>query len=651
MIRRPSRSVRRIAIAGIVAWTALVLGAYFWPAQTSMDRIELYTVDWRFRLRGPRPPDSRIAIVAVDEASIQKMGRWPWDRRRMATLIKRLAALGAERLIFDIFFVDPQPDGEADRKLAQATCETGMVYHAGLTYTPDADSPGKALDPAVVAHAWDGVNVQSATGLAAGAGLYEAPALDMPLPMFSRNAAGVGVMNVLDSGDGVFRHVLPAVRYRDHIFPSAILAAAKDMLEVAEEDITIREGHCIGLGQQLAVPIDAHGRMLVNFAGPANTYPRVSAWRVLAGDQADRIARELEEKTVLIAVTAPGFMDIRPSPFSSVYGGVETQANALDTVLNGRFLRQVSPVIVGIVVLLIGILFATVLLNLRTPFALALSGALLAGYVIVAVVLFVGPGLVINLLAPAVCTGGCFAVVLAARLVGEERRSHQAQQTLARFIPQTLASRLIDEDAISSLRGQRRVVTVLFADIRGFTSAAAKADPEDTVDLLNRYFGFMVDTIWRHEGTLDKYIGDEIMAFWNAPVYQDNHAHRAVRAALVMQREIDKRQDEWSYLGMPGLQAGIGISTGEAIIGYIGSRERMQYTAIGHHVNLASRLQELTRDLDARVLISATTYDQIADEFEVEYEGACELRGMEESVQVYRVLGPAGDPNFLQPSQ
>ncbi|MFO7947460.1 MAG: adenylate/guanylate cyclase domain-containing protein [Armatimonadota bacterium] len=640
--------MKRLAYSAIALWAGLILIAYYWPGQTTMDRMELYTVDWRFRVRGEQQPDPRIVVVAVDETSIRQIGRWPWPRRHLALLVRRLDALGAKRCIFDTFFVDPQETGDDDRLLARATRDFGSVYHAGMVYEPDEASAGGSLGDHIIERMWDDVPVTSGGGLASGAALYEARAVDMPLEILVKPAAGVGVMNVLDSGDGVFRHILPVVRYREHLIPSAVLVAACDILGVPQSDISVQTGRCINLGERSKVPIDLHGRMMVNFAGGRLTYPRVSAAKLLQDTVPDDARQTLKDKTVFVGVTAPGFMDLRPAPFDSVFNGVETQANALDTVLNEKFIRQVSPLTVGVFIIVIAALFATLLLHMRTTVLLLVSAALYAGYITACVLMFLWAGMLADMLAPSILMIGCFVILVGLRLVGEERRRHQVQQTLARFVPPSLADDLVIADAAETLKGQRRVITCMFADIRGFTSASAGADPEAIVELLNRYFGFMVHIIWRNEGTLDKYIGDEIMAFWNAPVYQEDHAYRAVRAALEMQRAIDRRQDEWAFLGMPNLRAGVGIDTGEVLIGYIGSEERMQYTAIGHHVNIASRLQHLTKEIGARILISADTYEQIKGQFEIDFEGSFEIRGLEGTTDVYRVMGPAGEPDYLE---
>jgi len=187
------------------------------------------------------------------------------------------------------------------------------------------------------------------------------------------------------------------------------------------------------------------------------------------------------------------------------------------------------------------------------------------------------------------------------------------------------------------LRGQRRQVTVLFADIRNFTAKSEALSPEQTVELLNRFFYLVHETIWEMEGTLDKYMGDGLMAFWNAPLDQPDHALLAVQAAVHMQRRIQYNQAEWEFLGMPKLAAGIGIATGEAVVGYVGSGERMQYTAIGAHVNLAARLEALTKDVGSPILVSESTWERVGHLVEGRSLGPIEVRGFSEPVQVYEV--------------
>ncbi len=647
---KPSARFTRLARTMVGLWAVVILGAYFWPGQTVLDRMELYTIDWRFRVRGPQQPDSRLMIVTVDEESIRTEGRWPWPRNRMAQLIRKLQQLGTKRIIFDIFFTERDETAlgaEYDAELVEASGQFGNVYHAGFAYDPEAGDVPAPLSEEVMAKAWDTVKIRTATGVAAAGALYQPQGLVMPLPELAAAAKAIGFMNVLDSGDGVFRHVLPLLRYQDHVYPALVLAAACEMMGVKPAEVEVTPGREIRLGNKVSIPLDAHGRMMVDFVGGRNSYPRLSAARVLAAEPGSWLAQQLAGKTAFVAVTAPGFFDLRPSPFDTVYTGAEIQTNALDSILNSKGLPRLAPHYTALVIVLMAVVFGFWLLRVNTAWLCSSALAIVLGYVWCGLYLFTHNGLVIDLLVPMVAAAGFFVIILVLRLLGEERRRWRAQRTLSVFIPPQLADRLMADDALGTMRGERRVVTVLFSDLRGFTAASDGAEPEAIVELLNRYFSFMHDVIWRNEGTLDKYIGDEIMAFFNAPVAQPDHAARAIRTALEMQRLIQQRRDEWAFLGMPELAAGIGISTGVAIIGYVGSEARMQYTAIGHHVNVASRLQELTRELGQRILISEDTYAQLGDEFETRPHGVVDIRGAGTRVGVYSVLGPRGEPDYL----
>ncbi len=648
---RPSARFTRVARALVASWAAVILGAYFWPAQTVLDRMELYTIDWRFRVRGPQQPDPRLVIVTVDEESIRSQGRWPWPRNKIAQLIQKLQDMGTKRIIFDIFFTErdeTELGAEHDAELAEATRQFGEVYHAGFAYDPEAGDVPPPVSDEVRAKAWDMVRVQTATGVAAAGALYRPRGLVMPLPELAGAAKAVGFMNVLDSGDGVFRHVLPLLRYEEHVYPALVLAAACDIMGVEPAEVQVTPGREIRLGNRATIPLDAHGRMMVDFVGGRNSYPRLSVARVLAAEPDSWLAEQLAGKIAFVAVTAPGFFDLRPSPFDTVYAGAEIQTNALDTILNNKGLPRLAPHYTALVIVLMALVFGVWLLRADTTLLCISALAIEVGYVWCGLHLFTRNGLVIDLLVPMVAAAGFSVTILVLRLLGEERRRRRAQQTLAVFIPPQLADRLMTDELLGTMRGERRVVTVLFSDLRGFTAASDRVEPEAIVELLNRYFGFMHDVIWGNEGTLDKYMGDEIMAFFNAPVAQPDHARRAIRTALEMQRVIQQRRDEWAFLGMPELAAGIGINTGVAIIGYVGSEARMQYTAIGHHVNIASRLQEFTRELGQRILISEDTYAEIGDEFETRPHGVVDIRGIGTTVGIHSVLGPKGQPDYLE---
>jgi len=288
--------------------------------------------------------------------------------------------------------------------------------------------------------------------------------------------------------------------------------------------------------------------------------------------------------------------------------------------------------------LLIIPLFGVGLTRLNTTHMAFLALAAALSYPVLAVTLFTRHSILIELVNPTLAMLGSLLIILMLRLLIEERRRHQVQAILRYFVPPQLVGRLEEEEALMTLRGERREISVFFADLRNFTQTAEALAPEDTVLFLNRCFALMHELIWEREGTLDKYIGDEIMAFYNAPVAQPDHARRAVMTAIDMQRRIMANQAEWEFLLVPELTAGIGIATGQAVVGYVGSQERMQYTVIGQTVNLASRLQALCKTLGCRILISDATHQAVSDLIQAQDLGEMPLPGFQQPVRVWHVL-------------
>ncbi|MHB8993752.1 MAG: CHASE2 domain-containing protein [Armatimonadota bacterium] len=618
------------------------MATYFWEGNTVFDRMEWRTVDWRFQVRGPIRPNPDIAIVSVDEESIREVGRWPWPRERYARLIDELSRLGAKAIVFDIFVTEPDntPGGAAaDKALGTATRRAGNVYHPGFVLPPGT-SPW-AASPQVRKHAWSEVAIVREAGFTQVAELIAPQSVTFPLPALAAAARGVGVANVLDSGDGIYRHLVPLIRYENTVYPSMSLAVAADLLGTSQSNMRITPGKYVDLGKGRRIPLDMHGRMLINFVGnPGHAYKYISAASILDGLET---AETIKGKIVLVGVTAPGIYDLRASPYETNFHGVESEANAIDNALSGNFLWEVPPLFTALLLVGIVLTYGFLLPRLATPELCLLSIGAIATYPWLAIWLFSRHSMVVDLVHPMGAMLGSFMIVLMLRLLVEERRRDRAQTMLRYFVPPQLVGRLVEDEALTTMRGDRREISVFFADLRNFTATAEELAPEDTVLFLNRYFSLMHEVIFEHSGTLDKYIGDEIMVFFNAPVTQSDHARLAVMTAIDMQRRIMANQAEWDYLQVPSLHAGIGIATGPALVGYVGSAERMQYTVIGRTVNLASRLQTLCKQLKCRILISDATYQAVADLVEAEDLGEMPIAGFTHPVRVWHVLDYKAD--------
>jgi len=632
------------------ACTLVMLVTVFWPQVTMLDRMELRTVDWRFHMRGPLQPHPDIVLVTVDEASLDKVGKWPWPRQLFARLTRQLTAAGARAIVYDVFFIEPEPDPAGDEAFAQAVASTDNVYLAGFAAGPEQagdygpDLNVREMAPAGQAEmlrhwAWNKATVTRGEGLLRWAGVYQLPDLTYPFARLARPAAGLGYTCLVQGADGIFRYTPPLGYFRQQLYPSLPLAVAAGLVGVRPSQVTVHYGHSLRLGDQHTVPLDRWGRMVINFAGRHNTYPHLPAWQIL-DESRDAAELELEDKVAIVAITAQGLHDVRATPFGGLLAGGEIQATILDNILTQRFLIQAPPEKILLILPFIGLAIALIFALLPTRQALVLALGVVAAYDWFSIWAFAHWSLIVPMFTPTLAGLVTVLVLVSYRLLLEEKQRSQARETLGHFVPTQIVSQLMEDEAAQILQGQRRIVSCLFCDLRGFTAASEQLSPEATVNLLNRYFTLMHEVIWEFDGTLDKLMGDGLMAFFNAPLEQPDHARRAVQAAIEMQRRIEFNRAEWEFCGWGELAAGIGISTGPAVVGYITARDRMQYTAIGAQVNLAARLEELTRELDVRILISDDTWQLVKDTVTTNDEGSVQVRGFTEQVNVYSVPVP-----------
>jgi adenylate cyclase len=390
------------------------------------------------------------------------------------------------------------------------------------------------------------------------------------------------------------------------------------------------------------IPSDRDNTFLINYVGPPRTFPQIPYHKVLRGEVPPDTFRD---KIVLVGAVSSTLMDSFVTPFFSplysneLMAGVEVHANVIDTALTGRYLTRADPWINVAILLVLGGVVGAATAALRARWAVILCATLGLGYTACVIGLFQARGYWLNIIAPVATIPLALACTGIYRFVREERLKAVARRSLERYVSVEVAKEILERGDEVELGGIRRRITVAFCDIRGFTTLSEHHSPEEVVDLLNRFFTRISDPILRHGGTLDKFIGDAIMAFWGAPVARQDDPIRAVRCALDMLRESAAFSAELEAQGKAPLGVGIGINTGWAIVGNIGSPERMGYTAIGDTVNIASRLQDLTKEYQAGLLISHTTFEEIDDLFEAERIGLVPVKGRTEPVGIYKVLG------------
>jgi adenylate cyclase len=478
------------------------------------------------------------------------------------------------------------------------------------------------------------LNGQKSTIVQAG---FSSETLGQPLPVLRDAMAGFGISNVAPDVDGAVHAILAWDTASDQLYYSWPIVVQALYTGVPLDPNPTRSA--VTLGSQ-TIPLD--GRFIrVNYAGPEGSIPTYSALQVVNGDLP---LDTFKDKVIFIGATTESLHDTYPTPFdfTNPTPGVEIMANVFNTLYTRQFVARL-PVAVSLLSILVAGLLALALTLIRRPGAAigALLG-LMAAYAVVWLLVFLFARVEGPLMIPEITLFVGFVTPSLERAVSEELEKRRVRGIFELFISPEMVGQLIDQ-GIEAMRGKRSELTILFSDIRGFTTMSEKMTPEELVDLLNEYLGAMTDVIHKNGGTVDKYEGDLIMAFFGAPVAYPDHTQRAVQTSIEMRQELDRLRQKWAAEGKPSkLEMGIGLNTGEVFVGLVGSGKRVNYTVMGDAVNLASRLQDLTKELQWPLLISEFTYEKIKNDFDAEFAEARLVKGKTVPVGIYKVLGRTG---------
>jgi len=592
------------------------------------EHVETLLLDVRFRLRNllfsPTPPEG-VAIVAIDEPSLAALGRWPWPRSRQARLLEKVLDCEPAALAVDIFYPESQSP-EEDRALADVLNRSGdrVVVALGFDVEPEKRFSGEIPDAL-----YDSA-VQRVEQLRFLRPLDACRVLFPPPPLGA--SARFGHVYSLPDRDGKLRWDALYLRLGDEIFPSLPLQALRIGRRLPADQLRVVGGAGVRLGETL-IPTDDHGRLHINYRGPEGSFPYYSACRVMAGEVP---CDALRGRIVFVGTSAIATYDLKLTPFSANMPGVEKNATVVSNILEGDPLRP-APLLLNLAVVVFFGLFLARLghgSSARTTLLIYLAAAL--AYALGNFLLFALWNVRLNLAHPLLMVAAMSMFVISFRYLTEERRARDIRRIFSSYVTERVVAELIRHPGLSRLGGERRHVTVMFSDIRGFTAFSEQNEPEEVVARLNEFLAAMTEVIFRWEGTLDKFIGDEIMAFWGAPTVQEDHAETAVRCALHMVQRLSELQSSWLSVGKKPLEMGIGINTGEVIVGSIGAEgKKMEYTVIGDAVNLAARTEALTRRFASRILITEFTYERIRDLVRSGRIGHCRLQALE----VVRVKG------------
>jgi adenylate cyclase len=572
---------------------------------------EARTLDLRFDLRGPRKAVFPIVIVSVDDDSLAEINRqWPWPRSYHATVIEQIAKGNPLAIGVDILFPEASQDRE-DRLLAKAVTGAKRVVLGSTLRT---------------------IATQTTVGVTQQRELVEPP-----IPTIRAGAAGIGFVDLDRGKDAVVRSGALVRRHAGQIHTGF----AKVLFDLVARDLGVDGSRA------------AHrGRVLINFRGPSGTFPTYPYYQVYRGEIPPKT---FEGKIVILGVGALSLHDRHPAPFSGatwlpssaevglkkgdpeelLMTGSEIQADLLDTLLNDDPLRRLPASAYLVLILVVGMTGVVIAGRLRPLRAIAGTVGLTVLYLMISQFAFSWMNLwieVVPVILPLIVGAGA---TISVNYMREER----VRREYARFFSPVVARQIAEDRRGLAMAAKRRAITVLFSDIRNFTSISEGLEPEQVVELLREYFNTMVPIVLKHGGTLDKYVGDAIMGLFGAPLPDEDHAAHAARAALEMVAQIPVLSPKWEARSGRPLQIGVGINTGEAVVGVMGADSRREYSAIGDTVNLASRLEGVTKDFKTPIVVSHATVAGLGGRFQVRELSELRVKGRQEAVRVYAVDG------------
>ena len=630
-----------------------------------IQRIENYLYDVRVEFLMPRVIDPRVVIVDIDEASLAAEGQWPWPREKVAALVGALFdGYGIRTLGFDALFAEPErpaalrlidelaamhadesslqatlaelrPRYEGDRILAEALIARDTVL--GYVFKPKPGRLERAevglLPPAIV---FDDARIQDH-------GWLRPKGFVANLPELQQSAAGGGFFDTpLTDEDGVVRRAPLFQSYGGQLYESlafsvARLAQGSPAVSFAFDQDRPDRLVYVTLGET-RIALDAQGAVLIPFRGPLGSFRYVSATDVLKGKAP---ADALKDAIVLLGASAPGLQDVRAVPVAKEYIGVEAHANLVSGLLDGTIPSRPRESALTEVLALIAIALVTALLLPRlAPLAgFALFLGLVGAAIALNLTLWARYGLVLPLGSLLAYTTIAALLQLTWGYVTATRRRQRLSRIFGQYVPSEIVSELDTGGAEVSLEGESREMSVLFSDVRGFTTISEGLGPRELTQLMNEFLTPITAVIHRHRGTIDKYMGDAVMAFWGAPLPDADHAGNAVRAALDMVAEMQSLRPAFRERGWPAIAIGVGIASGEMNVGNMGSRFRTAYTVLGDTVNLGSRLEGLTKKYGVDIVVSAATAALVPD-LEFRELDRVRVKGKQEPVAIYEPLGP-----------
>ena len=664
----------RLALSALIL-LVLLLDAAGRVEYPFINQLENWTYDARLNFTRLDTVDDRIVIVDIDENSLAEVGRWPWSRDKLAVLVDNLFNhYEVDTVGFDIVFAEKDESSGLDEfeRLANTVLKNNEAYLQALaelrrSLMHDELFAESLADKNIVLGYYFKSSLKEnenpVTGQLPPALLKIEDSLSKRLPF--RKAAGYGanieiLQNAVDSAgyfdnpvvsaDGVFRRVPLVQAYQEHLFASLALSTAQAHLGAKGIELRIESEGKKGSSEYFAlekiivgdhtIPVDEEAAVFVPYRGLQGSFPYVPAHLVLSR-QVNPVA--LKDKIILVGTSAPGLFDLRSTPVQNIYPGVEVHANIISGILDNRIKHKPEWTKGYEIMMLCVIAVAMALLfPLVSPLLAAASTLVVTGLVVGGTLLAWNSNLILPLASPLVLIGLMFMLHMSYGFFIESRGKRQLANLFGHYIPPELVDEMSESPEEYSLEGENREMTVLFTDVRGFTTISEGMDPRQLTKLMNAFLTPLTRVIHKNRGTIDKYMGDAIMSFWGAPMANNEHARHALYAAVEMMDELKVLQADFRERGWPDINIGIGLNTGDMNVGNMGSEFRMAYTVLGDAVNIGSRLEGLTKNYGVNIIVSESTKAAIP-EFVFRELDLVRVKGKQEPIAIFEPVGHKND--------
>jgi len=642
-----------------------------------LEVMELKTIDLRYISRGGSENESDVVLAVIDEESIDKEGKWIWPRSKMANLVKKLSEAGAGVISFDVGFLEPDEKSvvrtiedieknltildvktrayleelkrasDNDQLLADAIAESeatvvlGYFFQMEKLHSGDFDEELLKIQRKNIQSSRY-VQVKFHSEKAMDTPVIEAQVANANITAISQATPYSGFFNMFPDRDGVVRWIPAVIDYSDEMYaPLSLMTLSafkgtQPLVVVADYGIEKIQF------DDIAIPTDELGRIMINYRGDAKSFRHIPVTDILNGKVPES---ELKGKVVIVGATAIGIYDMRVTPFSSVFPGVEIHASIVDSVLKGEFLYHPTWAAVFdiLAIVLAGLLLGVVLPRAGVFLGILTVSVLFFGHIFFCQYLFSRQGWILNMVYPLLVILSVYISITVYKYLSESRQKRFIRSAFSTYLAPTVVQQLIDSPENLELGGEEREITAFFSDVQGFTSISEKLTPNELVELLNEFLTEMTNIILEHEGTVDKFEGDAIIAFYGAPNALENQAETACLTCVDMQKRLGELREKWHREGKPELKMRIGLSTGPAVVGNMGSRNRMDYTMMGDTVNTAARLEGVNKIYGIYTLVCETTFKKASQRVWGREIDAINVIGKAEPVTVYQLLGYSED--------